>query len=565
MATGLTSYKIYRSFRLEIPPVDPITFEITAPQKMAITPRDLNLSGLSFYSEAKFSTHQEIELTLGHISWILKKTIKIKGFIVRKFAHPDNPQMTGHGVMIARDDREKLSEFIEGYVKSFSTKRLKQYLTDSTIAEKNYSMADALEVYSLYLSLINDLSESVHLSIEEKLSLMKEALKCKGMVVYLYDPSTKSLTPEHWIGDIERPGCMYYQEGLPGMTLGSGETFNFTSTFNKVNAHLFKGMPEVMSCLSTPIYNHKKEAVGVLQAINKVSSTEFGASDEAAISLFARVAEQLYPNREGVQKCDLTHLLPGHSKFIVAAREAAMKLKETPRPTIITGEKGLAKTALAKWMHHNGQFSQYELVYLEGDQQEAITLLCQIISSKARATIVWKDLLLTTKEYQTKVYTLLREHLGKCIFIERSLPSPSLALWDAPLVHFMTRSHIHLPPLRGRREDILPNANQLLLELCLKNSMPIKIFSKDSIDKLADAQLLGNLAQLRECILKDFNTQLEDPVIDLLSLVEQTKPGPEILSEALLLASDTTLPLSKRMSLLKLALSRSERGVRKVS
>lgn len=564
MATGLTSYKIYRSFRLEIPPVDPITFEITAPLKLAITPRDLNLSGLSFYSEAKFSTHQEIELTLGHISWFLKKSIKIKGFIVRKFAHPDNPQMTGHGVMIGKDDREKLAEFIEGYVKSFSIKRLKQYLTDSALAEKSYSMADALEVYSLYLSLINDLSESVHLSIEEKLSLMKEALKSKGMVVYLFDPSTKSLCPEHWIGDIERPGSMYYQEGLPGMTLGSGETFNFTSTFNKVNAHLFNSMPQVVSCLSTPIYNHKKEAVGVLQAINKVCSSEFGPSDEAAIALFARVIEQLYPNHEGVYKCDLTHLLPGQSKFIIAAREAAMKLKETPRPTIITGEKGLAKTALAKWMHQNGQFSQYELVYLERDQKEAITLISQIIASKARATIVWKDLLLTSKDYQTKVYNLLREHLGKCLFIERSLPSPSLTLWDAPLVHFMTRSHIHLPPLRSRKEDILPNANQLLLDLCLKNSMPIKIFSKDSIDRLADASLTGNLAELRECIMKDFNTQLNDPILDLLSLTN-SKPHAEILSEALLLASDTTLPLSKRMSLLKLALARSERGVRKVS
>lgn len=564
MATGLTSYKIYRSFRLEIPPVDPITFEITAPLKLAIMPRDLNLSGLSFYSEASFNTHQEIELTLGHLSWFLKKSITIKGFIVRKFAHPDNPKMIGHGVMIAKDDREKLSEFIEGYVNSFNTKRLKQYLTDSTLAEKSYSMADALEVYSLYLSLINDLSESVHLSLEEKLSLMNEALKCKGMVIYLYDESTKSLSPEHWIGDIERPHSMYYQEGLPGMTLGSGETFNFTSTFNKVNAHLFNSMPQVVSCLSTPIYNHKKEAVGVLQAINKQASAEFSASDEAAIALFARVIEQLYPTQKGIGKCDLTHLLPGGSKFIVAAREAAMKLKETPRPTIITGEKGLSKTALAKWMHESGQFSQYELVYLEGDQKEAISIVSQIISSKARATIVWKDLLLTDKEYQTKAYGLLREHLGKCIFIERSLPSPSLTHWDAPLVHFMTRSHIHLPPLRGRSEDILPNANQFLLELCLKNSMPIKIFSKDSIEKLADAPLKGNLSELRELIMKDFNSQLNDPIIDLLSL-SKVQAKPEILSEALVLASDTTLPLSKRMSLLKLALSRSERGVRKVS
>ncbi len=564
MATGLTSYKIYRSFRLEIPPVDPITFEITAPTNLAIMPRDLNLSGLSFYSEASFRTHQEIELTLGHISWFLKKTIKIKGFIVRKFAHPDNPKMVGHGVMIAKDDREKLSEFIESYINSFSTKRLKQYLTDSTLAEKSYSMADALEVYSLYLSLISDLSESVHLSLEEKLSLMREALKSKGMVVYLYDSETKSLTPENWIGDIERPNSMYYQEGLPGMTLGSGETFNFTSTFNKVNAHLFQNMPKVVSCLSTPIYNHKKEAIGVLQAVNKESSPEFGPSDEAAISLFARVIEQLYPNRIGVKKCELTHLLPGGSKFIVAAREAAFKLKETPRPTIITGEKGLSKTALAKWMHHNGQFSQYELVYLEGDQKEAISILSQIVSSRARATIVWKDLLLASKEFQTKAYALLRDHLGKCIFIERTLPSPSLTHWDAPLVHFMTRSHIHLPPLRGRSEDILPNANQLLLELCLKNSMPIKIFSKDSIERLADAPLTGNLAELREYIMKDFNAQLNDPVIDLLSLAK-APASPEILSQALVLASDTTLPLSKRMSLLKLALSRSERGVRKVS
>ena len=564
MATGLASYKIYRSFRLEIPPVDPITFEITSPQKLAIMPRDLNLSGLSFYSSAQFSTHQEIEISLGHISWFLKKTIKIKGYIVRKFAHPETPELTGHGVMIAKDDREVLANFIESYINSFSAKRLKQYLTDSTLAEKNYSMADALEVYSLYLSLINDLTDNVNLAPEQKLTLMQEAMKSAGMVVYLFDEPTKSLKGEHWVGNIEKPVSVYYQEGLPGMTLTSGETFNFTSTFNKVNAHFFKTMPNVLSCLSTPLYNQKREPIGVLQAINKNQNRQFDTADEAAIQLFARVFEQSYPNLGGITKSELTELMPGSSSIIVAARQAATKLKETTRPTIITGEKGLSKTRLAKWMHESGQFSQYELAYFEKDDAQILQALGQIIGSKARPTIVWKDLLLAPKEFQTKAFELLREHLGKCIFIERSLPSPKLSLWDAPLVHFMTRSHIHLPPLRARSEDILPNANQLLLELCQKNSMAMKIFSKESIEALKGAQLTGNLGELREHIMKDFNAQLNDPLIDLTSLFKRD-PKAENLNEALFMASDMTLSLSKRISLLKNALSRSEREGKKVS
>lgn len=564
MGTGLASYKIYRSFRLEIPPVDPITFELLTPQKMAIVPRDLNLSGLSFYSPCQFNIHQELELELSYISWFRKKTINLKGFIVRKFSHPDSNSQTGHGVMIAKDDREKLALFIEDYVSSFSAKRLRQYLTDSTLAEKSYSMADALEVYSLYLSLIQDLSEFMGPTHEKKISLMRQAMKSSAMVAYLFDSETQTLRPMHWDGDTDRPQSVHYLEGLPGMTLGSGETFNFTSTFNRLNGHFFATRPNVMSCLSTPLYNKKREPIGVLQAINKIGSPQFNESDEASLQLFARVFEEFYASLNGVPQNKLSELIPGESQIIKAVCQAANKLKETLSPTLITGEKGLGKTKLAKWMHENGQFAQHEMVYFEQDSEEVLATLTQMIKTQATSTIIWKNLLLTPKSFQTKAFELLREHAGKSIFIERSLPDAKLSLWDAPLIHFMTRSHIHLPPLRARPEDIVPNAHRLLLELCQKNSLGLKIFSKKTIECLQVAQLPGNLDELREYVMKDFNAQLSDQIIDLTSLYQAELP-PTDVATALLMASDSTLALSKRMSMLKHALERVDTKGKKVS
>lgn len=59
---------------------------------------------------------------------------------------------------------------------------------------------------------------------------------------------------------------------------------------------------------------------------------------------------------------------------------------------------------------------------------------------------------------------------------------------------------IFLPPLRERPEDILPLAEHFLKEVCYKNQMPLKTFSKKAQQKLLACKWPGNIRQLRNAV-----------------------------------------------------------------
>ncbi|NGX61060.1 MAG: Transcriptional regulatory protein ZraR [Chlamydiae bacterium] len=55
---------------------------------------------------------------------------------------------------------------------------------------------------------------------------------------------------------------------------------------------------------------------------------------------------------------------------------------------------------------------------------------------------------------------------------------------------------IHLPPLRERREDLLPLANYFLEKFCTENGSPVKKLSKQSQKKILDYHWPGNIREL---------------------------------------------------------------------
>ncbi|NIZ46349.1 sigma-54 dependent transcriptional regulator [Entomospira nematocerorum] len=60
--------------------------------------------------------------------------------------------------------------------------------------------------------------------------------------------------------------------------------------------------------------------------------------------------------------------------------------------------------------------------------------------------------------------------------------------------------NIHIPPLRERREDILPLAGQFLREFSGENHKRIKGFTTDCVSMLHEFNWPGNVRQLRNCI-----------------------------------------------------------------
>jgi two-component system, NtrC family, response regulator AtoC len=59
---------------------------------------------------------------------------------------------------------------------------------------------------------------------------------------------------------------------------------------------------------------------------------------------------------------------------------------------------------------------------------------------------------------------------------------------------------IHLPPLRDRREDILPLAEHFLHRLCSENDKPVQAWTEEAKQKLLDYHWPGNIRELANVV-----------------------------------------------------------------
>lgn len=86
---------------------------------------------------------------------------------------------------------------------------------------------------------------------------------------------------------------------------------------------------------------------------------------------------------------------------------------------------------------------------------------------------------------------------------------------------------IQIPPLRDRKEDILPLANHFLKRFCYENHKPFKQFSSDAIQKLSDYPWPGNVRELANIIERtvvlDFDPLIEAQHLYLDSTISPSK------------------------------------------
>ena len=86
---------------------------------------------------------------------------------------------------------------------------------------------------------------------------------------------------------------------------------------------------------------------------------------------------------------------------------------------------------------------------------------------------------------------------------------------------------IHLPPLRERKEDILPLAQYFLYRFCRENHKAIKSFSTNAKEKLLSYPWPGNVRELanviERCVVLDFSTLIEKEHLlgDIISLSQE--------------------------------------------
>nr|QEO74366.1 sigma-54 dependent transcription regulator [uncultured bacterium] len=85
--------------------------------------------------------------------------------------------------------------------------------------------------------------------------------------------------------------------------------------------------------------------------------------------------------------------------------------------------------------------------------------------------------------------------------------------------------HLHLPPLRERREDIRPLALYLLAKFCAVTGLPAKTFSDDAWEAMLDYSWPGNVRQLQNAVERGAALTGASPEIRLHDLPEEVREG----------------------------------------
>lgn len=250
----------------------------------------------------------------------------------------------------------------------------------------------------------------------------------------------------------------------------------------------------------------------------------------------------------------LKELLEKKTKQTVIAESPAMKkvlhevamIAKSHSNVFISGESGTGKEVIAGLIHAHSKRKGHPFIQVNcaalsdslieseffGHEKGAFTgALQKRLGRFERAdqgTLLLDEISEIPLALQAKLLRVVQEQeferVGGCdpIHVDVRLVSTSNrnmeeAIEDktfrADLYYRLNVIPIYLPPLRERREDILPLASHFIQVVCEKNQIPLKTFSKEAEEKLLNYSWPGNIRELRNAIehgvVMDYSSVIE--------------------------------------------------------
>jgi len=206
----------------------------------------------------------------------------------------------------------------------------------------------------------------------------------------------------------------------------------------------------------------------------------------------------------------------GRSVAIQALRASLEKVIEHDAPVLITGEPGVGKYQIARWIHAHSKRHQGPFVAVTGDALvsggEGLVLDVQTgsgVLDQARGGCLFiEDIEKLDASLQSQLARWLEVAPSDDSFDVRLLASSAESLrakvragrFDEALYYQLGMLHIEVPPLRERRDD-LPDLVRFYAEYFpATEGLNYRPFSVAAQNRLRQYDWPGNLRQLRNCI-----------------------------------------------------------------
>ena len=263
----------------------------------------------------------------------------------------------------------------------------------------------------------------------------------------------------------------------------------------------------------------------------------------------------------------------GYSRRMAALREIVDKVAATDASILITGENGTGKSMLAKYIHHRSGRHNLPMVHADmgaitdtlfeseffGHEKNAFTGASA--TRKGRFEIAHDSTLFLDEvaniplPMQSKLLCALQEKritrvgANRPIDVNVRLISATSSdpeslvergLFRRDLLWRINTIHLHLPPLRERREDIIPLARIFISSFCDKYGRQELTLSHECHEILMSASFPGNIRQLEHLIEKAVILTEGDTITAVI-----TKSGLRLTADAFVdVSGSSAMPLN---------------------
>jgi two-component system, NtrC family, response regulator HydG len=596
MLVSFSEFKFYQSFRVKVEEADDLRFLVESDDELGKSKYikdaklvDLSVTGLGFKTIERISVGTELTISMQ----FKKHHLDLSGRVVRAFCDDIDAEDIIYGIEI--DEEKGVNRFIEQYILSFSTERLKECLIDSTLKERYTKASDGFEMFSLLLSLFKDITHFGDKEgfIDNMLEEVVRVMNAQRASIFLINPETNELEAVNALGMNKDSLKFDYRLGIAGSVFTTGVALNietesvktrFNDDFDKQNEFKTK------SIICHPIHNREDKIIGVIEVLNKRNQDRFTVEDEKTMKVLSLIFSSVFHSFSPVSDkstirrfstpFDREYALIGKTPHLSSLRSSIIKIKDIDSSVLIQGEKGVGKDLFAQILHHEGQrgLKVCESLYCGDKNIEASLWDCKDEKSKLvvckAGTLIFNEISLLSMDNQAKLFDIL---------IERRLPDSKISIdariiatssrdlgklvedgrFHKQLFGFLSRSYIYIEPLRRRSEDVDLLADYFLKIECKNQGLLLKNFSPKSMEKLKQYDWPGNIQELKICVERAVLYSPKSHVITDLDLENSASPLVDTGSKKRMFGdlphvSDYHIPLKDRIAIIEREMILSE-------
>jgi len=209
--------------------------------------------------------------------------------------------------------------------------------------------------------------------------------------------------------------------------------------------------------------------------------------------------------------------------------EVDNRLQTNLPPVLIEGETGTGKTTIARWIHRNGPRANQPLIEVncsalpetiaeselfgheKGAFTDARSAHMGLFEAADGGTLFLDELTSLSPSLQAKVLTAIEDHIirrvggNKFIHVDvRVIAATNRDIKQAvaegkfreDLFHRLDLFRITIPPLRERKEDIIPLAEILVEQICKRHRLPVRKITEAGKKRLLSYHWPGNVREL---------------------------------------------------------------------